>query len=402
MVVDPNGNVVVEAGHGEEIVYAELKPEEVDEVRQNIPIGKQRRRTPKMSLVLTPHLTRLTTSRRLKFKQTRIITRLKTSTTNSNTIPDQSQAQSPPKNQLTEQFKTKYKLTPSCPPPKFDSGCTYCKPPKFPADKQIDYSKPLRNTKSNPWKHAIVLSGDSNFKEWPSRFEMDPAGSIISDVHALKRRILDPFHPCVLSMTSFEEKVHDVDHGANSSGVDGKEQVVKVGVYPDGIAVHVPRSKVEEFMIGYLTPIPETNEETKLSNPDLFELGEVQKQLRSEFYIRPVEYDYVLICGHAKRDVRCGEMAPLIKNEFEAVLSRDGLLANEEADGKGDKEENEGKVKVGIVSHIGGHVYAGNVLIFKRNGDVIWYGHVLPSHVQGIVEETIKGEKIIEELYRGA
>ncbi|GMG19065.1 unnamed protein product [Ambrosiozyma monospora] len=43
MVVDPNGNVVVEAGHGEEIVYAELKPEEVDEVRQNIPIGKQRR-----------------------------------------------------------------------------------------------------------------------------------------------------------------------------------------------------------------------------------------------------------------------------------------------------------------------------------------------------------------------
>ncbi|GMG19064.1 unnamed protein product [Ambrosiozyma monospora] len=356
-----------------------------------------------MSLVLTPQLTRLTTSRRFKLKQTTIITRLKTSTTNSNTIQPQIQIQiqTQSQNQLVEQFKSKYKLTSSCPPPKFDSGCTYCKPPQFPADKQIDYSKPLRNTKSNPWKHAIVLSGDSNFKEWPSRFEMDPAGSIISDVHALKRRILDPFHPCVLSMTSFEEKVHDGDV---------QEEVVKVGVYPDGIAVDVPRSKVEEFMIGYLTPIPETNEETKLSNPDLFELSQVQKQLRSDLYSRPVDFDYVLICGHAKRDIRCGVLAPLIKNEFEAVLNRDGLLAIEEDDVNGGKEdvkekgegEGEGKVKVGVVSHIGGHVYAGNVLIFKRNGDVIWYGHVFPSHVQGIVEETIKGDRIIEELYRGA
>lgn len=43
MVVDPNGNVLVEAGHEEDIVYSELKKEVVEEARRNIPITTQRR-----------------------------------------------------------------------------------------------------------------------------------------------------------------------------------------------------------------------------------------------------------------------------------------------------------------------------------------------------------------------
>ena len=43
MVVDPNAGVVVEAGEGEEIVYAELKGEMIEETRKGIPIYTQRR-----------------------------------------------------------------------------------------------------------------------------------------------------------------------------------------------------------------------------------------------------------------------------------------------------------------------------------------------------------------------
>ncbi len=43
MIVDPNAEVLVEAGEGEEIVYAELKGERIDEVRKGIPIYGQRR-----------------------------------------------------------------------------------------------------------------------------------------------------------------------------------------------------------------------------------------------------------------------------------------------------------------------------------------------------------------------
>lgn len=43
MVVDPNGNVLIEAGHDEEIIYCELKKEIIEEARKSIPISIQRR-----------------------------------------------------------------------------------------------------------------------------------------------------------------------------------------------------------------------------------------------------------------------------------------------------------------------------------------------------------------------
>jgi predicted amidohydrolase len=43
MVVDPSANVMVEAGEAEEIVYADLKPELIEEARNGIPVYSQRR-----------------------------------------------------------------------------------------------------------------------------------------------------------------------------------------------------------------------------------------------------------------------------------------------------------------------------------------------------------------------
>lgn len=43
MVVEPMGRVLVEAGEGEEIVYAVVKREEIEEARRGIPVGMQRR-----------------------------------------------------------------------------------------------------------------------------------------------------------------------------------------------------------------------------------------------------------------------------------------------------------------------------------------------------------------------
>lgn len=43
MVVNPRGDVLVEAGEGEEIVYAELDPAEIEQFRAGVPVTKQRR-----------------------------------------------------------------------------------------------------------------------------------------------------------------------------------------------------------------------------------------------------------------------------------------------------------------------------------------------------------------------
>ena len=70
-----------------------------------------------------------------------------------------------------------------------------------------------------------------------------------------------------------------------------------------------------------------------------------------------------------------------------------------------------GKVRVGNISHIGGHKYAGNVVVYlppeeenwDRGGRGIWYGRVSgKADVQRIVDETVMKGNIIEELLRGA
>ncbi|ODV96518.1 hypothetical protein PACTADRAFT_49848 [Pachysolen tannophilus NRRL Y-2460] len=43
LIVDPNGKIIVEAGENEEIVYGELDPSYIDQIRSGIPITTQRR-----------------------------------------------------------------------------------------------------------------------------------------------------------------------------------------------------------------------------------------------------------------------------------------------------------------------------------------------------------------------
>lgn len=76
-----------------------------------------------------------------------------------------------------------------------------------------------------------------------------------------------------------------------------------------------------------------------------------------------------------------------------------------------------------MISHIGGHAFAGNVIIYipptfplatgniaEKEGEThtsplagmgIWYGRVEPRHVQQILEETLEKGNIIGELWRG-
>lgn len=50
---------------------------------------------------------------------------------------------------------------------------------------------------------------------------------------------------------------------------------------------------------------------------------------------------------------------------------------------------NGGRVLVAKISHIGGHKYAGNVIIYLPNGTAIWYGRVTPRDVGAIVRHSL-------------
>lgn len=135
----------------------------------------------------------------------------------------------------------------------------------------------------------------------------------------------------------------------------------------------------------------------------------------------------VLICGHSGRDARCGAVAPVLKDEFEEKLRGEGFEVLQgavqvevedvyqieaECEGGGGGQ---GKTaaRVGMISHIGGHKFAGNVIIYLppdlKMGDEkhplaghgIWYGRVEPRHVEGIVRETVIKGNVVADMFRG-
>ena len=66
---------------------------------------------------------------------------------------------------------------------------------------------------------------------------------------------------------------------------------------------------------------------------------------------------YVFVCSHGSRDRRCGVCGPALVGRFKEEIELRSLQS---------------KISVSPCSHIGGHQYAGNVIIFgaKINGEV--------------------------------
>jgi hypothetical protein len=71
----------------------------------------------------------------------------------------------------------------------------------------------------------------------------------------------------------------------------------------------------------------------------------------------PMSGSYVFVCSHGSRDKRCGVCGPALIKRFKEEINGLGL---------------DGQVSVSACSHVGGHKYAGNVIIFSSDakGDV--------------------------------
>lgn len=132
----------------------------------------------------------------------------------------------------------------------------------------------------------------------------------------------------------------------------------------------------------------------------------------------------ILICSHRRRDARCAIVAPKLEYAFSESLEREGWEVHTQLDNPtgppleeyadGDEKESElnrrlqeldhEPVKRALIiktSHIGGHRYAGNVIIYMPQGAGIWYGRVSTHEVEPIVQTTILGGRILPPLLRG-
>ncbi|KAJ5459971.1 uncharacterized protein N7458_001523 [Penicillium daleae] len=118
--------------------------------------------------------------------------------------------------------------------------------------------------------------------------------------------------------------------------------------------------------------------------------GPSQRCKETGMAARPCELDYViLLCSHKRRDARCGITAPLIKRELERHLRPLGL--DRDAD-----DSRPGGTGIFFVSHVGGHKFSANVLIYrKKDQQMIWLARVRPEHCEGIIKYTILQGKVV-------
>ncbi|CAZ82466.1 unnamed protein product [Tuber melanosporum] len=262
-------------------------------------------------------------------------------------------------------------ITEKCPP-----SCA-CSLESLPGGLDIDRVTSLKGTMANYYRHLLVCTGRS---DWASKIELDvvePGGGLAGRIKELtsmrggaRRDLRDPFAPTLVTNSSFERE----------PGVKEGLGVASAYIFPSGLylpKIPVRDESVVELVRGFLLP----------GGEDIVSTLETRKVLES----------VVLICSHNSRDTRCGLVAGPLKRQFERELAEKGILL----EGHEGEEGGVGKVRVGFTSHLGGHKFAGNVVVYRPDGLGIWYGRVEPKHVTGIVAETILNGRIIGELCRG-
>ena len=104
---------------------------------------------------------------------------------------------------------------------------------------------------------------------------------------------------------------------------------------------------------------------------------------RAEVESEPLPGRHVFVCVHAARDERCGRCGPPLLAAITGAVERAGIE----------------DVTVRATSHVGGHKYAGNVLIYPEG---VWYGYVRPQDAERLVRDHLFGGRTLEDLHRGS
>ncbi|CAG8634857.1 8091_t:CDS:2 [Funneliformis mosseae] len=245
--------------------------------------------------------------------------------------------------------------------------------PSYPSNLKINREANLHDTVQPHIRHVIISTGKSN---WNKIIELD-SGNLSAELYNYqqqkqrKKEVKQEENKILITNSDRQNSTLSFLTWLSFWGND-------ILIYPDNLMVrNVTTGKAKEFYDRFLS-------NKKLDDKEILKTG---------FTVENISYkSVILICGHKSRDIRCGVAGPILKKEFEKVLKEKRM----DLDSTGNKG-----VPVYLTSHVGGHQFAGNVIVY-RDGHGIWYGRVTPCHVPMIIEKTINEGKIIKDLYRGS
>lgn len=88
---------------------------------------------------------------------------------------------------------------------------------------------------------------------------------------------------------------------------------------------------------------------------------------------------FIFVCCHRRRDDRCGYCGPVLVDLFKQAIGKHPNSVVQE------------KVRVFPCSHVGGHVYAGNVLVYNQKGGTC-FGCFCPSDIEALLDGIATNE----------
>ncbi|RAL12344.1 sucrase/ferredoxin-like domain-containing protein [Aspergillus homomorphus CBS 101889] len=240
----------------------------------------------------------------------------------------------------------------------------------FPSKVKVETSRPLYGHIKEFHTHVLVATGKS---DWTERVENEK-GSLMEAFDAFSNQ--SKHGRVMISASNLQSHQEDPDstHGTTIL-------LLPSFTFVDSVHKADVREVVDRFI-----DAPLSNQGTVLEDP------------ASRLSPRPCQYDYVvLLCSHRRRDARCGITAPLIKKELERHLRPLGLYRDA-------TDERPGGVGIFLVSHVGGHKFSANVLVYRKEQEqMIWLARIRPEHCEGIVKYTLLQGKVVhpESQLRG-
>lgn len=233
----------------------------------------------------------------------------------------------------------------------------------FPDKVKVETSLPLYGRIKQFHTHVLVATGRS---DWKQHVEQE-RGSLMEAFDGVSSQ----HGRMMVSASNLKPPEDDGEGTARGNGTT--ILLLPSFTFVDGVDPSDVREVVSHFIDTPLSQHSKTN-----TSPNV--------RLKS----RPCEYDYVvLLCSHKRRDARCGITAPLIKRELERHLRPRGLYRDAD-------DERPGGVGIFFVSHVGGHKFSANVLVYrKKEQQMIWLARVRPEHCEGIVNYTLLQGKVV-------
>ncbi|KAK2811805.1 hypothetical protein FQN50_001843 [Emmonsiellopsis sp. PD_5] len=317
-----------------------------------------------------------------------------------------------------------FPVTPTCPEP----TCSCAPTPPMPEGLEIDHAQNLNGTMAAYSQQVLISTGQN---DWRSRIEEDGVGcgwgELARGLKGLVGRgggFADPYNNIMITNSSFApHQPATTTTTPTPSPSPSTTHTASALLFPSFTYLPtIPLDKpgltnlVRAFLLP-TTPHPAHNILPTAQKANMSRVPALQTSFENRTTIH--HSPTILICGHGHRDQRCGIMGPLLRDEFRRVLRGRGFSVSSDGSDAG-IVDGVGRANVGLISHIGGHKYAGNVIIYlppslefpnateedrgvgvSLRGKGIWYGRVEPRHVEGIVEETVLGGRVVRDHFRG-